>query len=326
MLALVTGGTGFIGSHLVDELLDHGYRVRVLRRAMSNIKFLEGKPVSFVVGDLTDRESLVRACQQVDVVYHCAALPRDWGPRKVFFEVNVDGTRNLLDACVATKVPRFIFVSSAAVYGFPKTQHPIDENFPKHPTLKYGESKLAAEGVLWSYGMNRNIGVSAVRSPVVLGPRDHLISLFLIRGLQQKRLFFIGDGNQQVSLSDGRDVARCLRLAGESNNSDNQVYNVKSFDSTPRQLIGSVAEQLQLPIPEAHRSYLRAYILAGLVELSWMLRGKENPPFTRHKVRVMGTPRQIDIAKAAQELKYTPQYTCSTTIADTVSWYRALME
>jgi nucleoside-diphosphate-sugar epimerase len=322
MRALVTGGTGFIGSHLVDELLEQGYDVRVLRRTTSNITFLEDKKLTFVVGDLTDRESLVRACQQVDVVFHVAALPRDWGSKKTFFEVNFDGTKNLLDACVQHKVPRFVFMSSAAVYGFPKTQQPIAEEYQKNPTLKYGESKLWAEGLLWGYGIKYNITVSAMRSPVVLGPRDRLISLFLINALQQKRLFFIGDGNQEISLSDGRDVARCLRLAGESKKANNQAYNVKSFDSTPRQLIETLAERLQLPAPETHRSYLSAYILASIVEGIWILRGKENPPITRHKVRVMGTPRLMDITKAAQELRYTPRYTLATTIDDVVSWYR----
>ena len=97
--------------------------------------------------------------------------------------------------------------------------------------MKYGESKLWAEGLLWGYGIKYNITVSAVRSPVVIGPRDRLISLFLINALQQKKLFFIEDGNQTISLSDGRDVARCLRLAGESKKANNQAYNVKSFDS-----------------------------------------------------------------------------------------------
>jgi nucleoside-diphosphate-sugar epimerase len=326
MLALVTGGTGFIGSHLVDELLSQGYTVRVLRRTTSTPLFLERKPLTFIMGDLTHRESLVRACQQVDVVYHIAALPRDWGPRKTFFDVNVDGTRNLLDACVVNKVPRFVFMSSAAVYGFPKTRQPLQESFPKHPTLHYGESKLAAEALLWGYGMNHDIVVSAVRSPVVLGPRDHLITLFLIHALQQKRLFYIGDGNQQISLSDGRDVARCLRLAGESNVSDNQPYNVKSFDSTPRLLMESFAEQLRLSAPEKCRSYLQAYVLASLIEGLWILAGRKDPPFTRHKVRVLGTPRRIDISKAAQEIKYIPRYRVLQTITDSISWYRTLNE
>ena len=98
---------------------------------------------------------------------------------------------------------------------------------------------------------------------------------------------------------------------------------MKSFDSTPRQLIETLAERLQLPVPGKHRSYLGAYVLAGFIEGIWMLRGKENPPFTRQKVKVLGTPRLIDITKSTQELNYTPRYTYATTIDDVVSWYRA---
>ena len=321
MRALVTGGTGFIGSHLVDELLEQGYDVRVLRRNTSNITLLENNKLSFVVGDLADTESLERACQQVDVVFHLAALPRDWGPKKTFFEVNFDGTQHLLDACVHSKVSHFVFMSSAAVYGFPKTQQPLTEEYQKNPTAKYGESKLSAEALLWGYEMNHNITVTAIRSPVVTGPRDRLIALFLIKALEQGRLFYIGDGNQKISVSDGRDVAHCLRLAGESMKANGQAYNVKSFDSTPRQLIEALAERLRFPVPKKQRSYSWAYFLGSIVEGIWMLRGKENPPFTRHKVKVMGTSRTIDITKATLELNYIPRYTFETTINDTISWY-----
>ncbi|MFA5101998.1 MAG: NAD(P)-dependent oxidoreductase [Candidatus Thermoplasmatota archaeon] len=321
MRALVTGGTGFIGSHLVDELFEEGYDVRVLRRTTSDITFLKGKNVAFVIGDLTDKDSLRKACQQVDVVYHLAALPRDWGPKKTFFEVNFDGTKHLLNACVDAKVPRFVFMSSAAVYGFPRTQQPLAEDYQKNPTPKYGESKLSAEGLLWGYGITSNMMVTAVRSPLVTGPRDRLIALFLIKALQQQRLFYIGDGNQKISISDGRDVAHCLRLAGESKKADGQVYNVKSFEITPRQLIETLADRLQLPAPKTHRSYLSAYVLASLIEGIWRLQGKDNPPFTRHKVKVMSSPRQLDITKAQQELNYASRYTFVTTIEDVVSWY-----
>jgi len=326
MRTLVTGGTGFIGSHLIDELLEQGYDIRVLRRNTSNITLLEDKKLSFVVGDLADTESLVRACQDVDLVFHVAALPRDWGPKKTFFEVNFDGTKNLLDACVQNKVPRFVFMSSAAVYGFPKTQQPIAEEYQKNPTAKYGESKLCAEELLWDYGIKHNMTVSAIRSPLVIGPRDRLITLFLINALQQRRLFYVGEGNQKISMSDGRDVAHCLQLAGESKITNGQAYNVKSFDSTPRQLIETLAERLRLLVPKTHRSYLSAYILGSIVEGIWMFREKENPPFTRHKVKVMGSPRLLDITKATRELNYTPRYTFATTIDDVISWYLTLTQ
>jgi nucleoside-diphosphate-sugar epimerase len=321
MQALVTGGTGFIGSHLVDELVSQGYTVRVLRRPTSTTAFPEEKAISFVIGDLTDKASLVKACHQVDVVFHVAALPRDWGPKKIFFEVNLNGTRNLLDTCVQNKIPRFVFMSSAAVYGFPKTSQPITEEYQKKPTAKYGESKLAAEQLVWEYGTDHNMMVSAIRSPLVIGSRDRMITPFLISALQQGRLFFIGDGTQKLSVSDGRDVAHCLRLAAETKQAPGQAYNVKSFDSTPKQLMETLATKLQVPAPQVHRSYPLTYLVASIIEGVWMLRGKQNPPLTRHKVKVLGHTRILDTTKAQQGLNYHATYSVTSTVNDLVEWY-----
>ncbi|MBN1281282.1 MAG: NAD-dependent epimerase/dehydratase family protein [Candidatus Thermoplasmatota archaeon] len=322
MQALVTGGTGFIGSHLVDELIGQGYHVRVLRRRTSNTTGLNGKTIGCVVGDLTDKHSLLPACTNVDVVFHVAALPRDWGPKRLFDEVNVYGTRNLLDACVDCKVPRVVLMSSAAVYGFPNTIQRITEEYPTHPTAKYGESKRQAEDLLWEYGKRHTMMVTAVRSPLVTGPRDTMIAPFLINALTKGRLFYVGQGYQQISISDGRDVASCLRLAGETSAAQGRAYNVKSFDSTPRQLLETLAEALHVPAPTKTRSYTTAYILASVAEGLWMLRGKPDPPLTRHKVKVLGHTRLLDITNAHHELHYTPRYSMQTTINDLVSWYQ----
>jgi nucleoside-diphosphate-sugar epimerase len=324
MRALVTGGTGFIGSHLVDELVREGYQVQVLRRPTSNLTYLKGKDVTVSVGGLSDTKSLMKASQDIDVVYHVAALPRDWGTREEYFEVNLYGTKNLLDACVQNKVHRFVFMSSAAVYGFPNTTQPIAEDFPKKPTPKYGESKYRAELLLWEYGVNHDITVSAIRSPIVTGPRDPSIAPFLITALKQQRLFYIGTGDQRISVSDGRDVAHCLRLAGEKETANGQAYNVKSFDCTLKIMIETLADTLQVPAPSKHRSYLSTYLLAELIEGVWALRRKKNPPLTRQKVKVFGYTRIIDTQKAQRELGYTPAYTYESTLKDMVTWFATI--
>jgi nucleoside-diphosphate-sugar epimerase len=322
MQVLVTGGTGFIGSHLIDDLLTQGHTIRVLRRSTSMPYHKEGKNIQFVIGDLRDKESLAHACHHIDIVFHVAAIPRDWGPKKTFFEVNLHGTKNLLDACVKNNVTRFVFMSSAAVYGFPKTDEPIKEDYQKAPTAKYGESKLDAEHLLESYKKKYGIVVSAVRSPLVIGPRDFLITPFLIQTLRQKRMFYIGTGEQRLSVSDGRDVATCLRLCGESDSANGQVYNVKSFDTTPKQLLEALAEKLHVPFPEKHISYSYAYVLASIIEGIWVLRRKPNPPFTRHKVKILSHTRLLDITKAERDLNYKSKYTMDTTLNDLIAWYR----
>jgi len=321
MLALVTGGTGFIGSHLVDELIDKDYNVRVLKREASKDIFLKGKKVTFSLGDLRNPKSLEKACLGVDVIFHIAAIPKDWGPKKDFFEVNLKGTKNLLDACVENKVPKFVYMSSAAVYGFPKTKQPITEDYPKKPTAKYGLTKFHAEQLLWKYGAENNMFVSALRSPLVTGPRDSMIAPFLIKVIKSGRFFYIGEGNQQISISDGRDIAYCLRLICETKQANDQAYNVKSFDCTPKELIEKLSEKLGVSSPKKHRSYLQAYLLAFFIEGLWTLFMRENPPITKHKVKVLGNTRILDIKKAQRELNYKPQYNYISTIEDIVSYY-----
>jgi nucleoside-diphosphate-sugar epimerase len=319
MKALVTGGTGFIGSHLVDTLLSEGYTVRILSRPTSKPDYLTGKHIETTNGDLTDRNSLRHACQDIDIIFHCAANPRDWGPRKTFTQINLDGTRNLLDAAILKKTPRFIFMSSAAVYGFPNTTQPITETSPIHPTPKYGESKYQAEQLLWTYTKQHDLHTTAIRSPLVTGPRDRLAAPFLIPAIKHHRFFTIGNGQQTLSLSDGRDVASCLFLAGETHKSNGHAYNVKSFDTTITQLLTTAADALHVPPPTTHHSYPAAYLLACLAELLYLPSRKE-PPLTRHKVKVLGHTRILDITKAEHDLGYRPHYGLTHTITDTVTW------
>ena len=319
MKALVTGGTGFIGSHLVDHLLEEGYQVRILARPTSKPDYLTGKHIETTTGDLSDRHSLRTACQDTDIIFHCAAEARDWGPHTTFIQTNLEGTRNLLDAATLKKVPKLILMSTAAVYGFPTTTQPITETSPIHPTHNYGESKYQAEQLLWTYAKEHDIQTSAIRSPLVTGPRDRLAAPFLIPAIKTHRFFTIGDGNQTLSLSDGRDVATCLFLAGEKHHSNGHVYNVKSFDTTINQLLTTVADTLHVQPPTKHRSYRSAYMLACLAEFLYLPTRKE-PPLTRHKVKVLGHTRIIDITKAEHDLGYRPHYGLTHTIDDTVIW------
>ena len=114
---LVTGATGFIGSHIAERLIKDREEVVALVRKTSNTAFLSGIGVKFAYGDINDLESVKKAMQGIDVVYHSAALADEWISRKKAYHVNVEGTRNLLDAARAAKVKRFVFISSLAVLG-----------------------------------------------------------------------------------------------------------------------------------------------------------------------------------------------------------------
>ena len=149
---LVTGGAGFIGSHLVDKLVDKGYAVRVIDNLstgnMANIKaHVDAGKVDFVKGDIRDVSLVKRSIKGVDLVFHLAAqtsVPFSVENPQLTYDTNVAGTLNLLASCARQKVGKFVFVSSCAVYGEPRYL-PVDEKHPTNPISPYAESKLAGE-------------------------------------------------------------------------------------------------------------------------------------------------------------------------------------
>src|SRR5512143_719814 len=177
MKALLTGASGFIGSHLADALLAHGYSVRVLLRRSSSLEWLEDQRLERVYGDLFDKEALRMAVSDVDYVYHLAGLTKA-KKREEYFRANHLGTKNLLEAVQekAPRLQRFVHVSSQAAVGPSPTVAPIDETAPAKPITSYGQSKWAAEQECRQF--SRHLPVTIVRPPAVFGPRDRDILEF----------------------------------------------------------------------------------------------------------------------------------------------------
>ena len=129
--SLVTGATGLLGSHIVEQLVRAGERVRCLVRKTSDTSFLDTLNVEKVCGDITDPDSLGAAFRNIDVVYHCAARVTDWGPWEEFERTIVQGTKNCLEASLQAGVKRFLYVSTEGVYGYHlRHPYPVDELTP----------------------------------------------------------------------------------------------------------------------------------------------------------------------------------------------------
>ena len=143
---LVTGGTGFVGSHLVERLLRNGYAVTCLVRDLRHLRWLEGKEVQLLQGDCTEPESLAAAVRDVSIIFHCAGLTKAQQARD-YYIVNHLGTKNLLEACARYNnvIEKFILVSSQAAAGPSRDGRPIDDTSTPHPVSDYGRSKLLAE-------------------------------------------------------------------------------------------------------------------------------------------------------------------------------------
>lgn len=227
MKALVTGGTGFIGSQTVDYLLERGYQVVCTVRRSSNLRWLKDKPVELVQASLSDKESLVRAMDGVDYVFHIAGQTAAKNDEE-FLRANRDGTESLLKAIEIAKpnLKRFLYCSSLTVSGPAKClEEPITEDMPLNPITAYGRSKKAAEELVYRYF--DTLPITIVRPHAVYGPRDEDI-LDIFKAVNKGLGTLIGFDKKYVSLVHSYDLCRGIIDAAEAPNTLKQAYNLSS--------------------------------------------------------------------------------------------------
>ena len=210
MKALVTGATGFVGSHLAETLRRRGHEVTALARSSRKAEALASEDIRVVPGDLHDAAALDRAAADQDIIYHVAGVvaARDEAD---FLRANRDGTQNILNAAERSGNPRFVLVSSLAAAGPSPRGAPLTGSETPHPVTAYGRSKLAAEQVV----RESRLRWSVIRPPVVYGPRDReILKVFRLARLGMAPVF--GDGSQELSAVHATDLAQALVAAGES--------------------------------------------------------------------------------------------------------------
>lgn len=228
MTVLVTGGTGFIGSHLVEALLGRGERVRCLVRSPRKLRWLAGLDVDIVTGDCTRPETLGPAVAGVDRVIHLAGTT--FAPTEAaFFDYNAAGTRNLLEACVASGgVGRFVMVSSQAAAGPGTRTRPARETDEPRPLTAYGRSKLAAEKHCLDVAGRLSVGI--LRPSAVYGPRDTAF-LPYFRLVKRGFLIELGTGKREISLCYVNDLVAGIVGVADSHLESGSVYFIA--DSKP---------------------------------------------------------------------------------------------
>jgi UDP-glucose 4-epimerase len=237
---LVTGGAGFIGSHLVDRLVSRGYNVKVLDNLstgnLSNIQgHIDNGNVEFVKGDITNLEQVKICMQDIDAVFHLAAqisVPLSMKDPEFTYETNVKGTINLLSS-LASKNPqgKFVFISSCAVYGEPQYL-PVDEKHPTNPISPYAESKLLGEYYTLGFNQNRLLKTAALRFFNVYGVRQGLndysgvMTKFIDRLKQNQSLTIYGDGSQTRDFVHVTNIVDAIVACLENPNAQGQVFNI----------------------------------------------------------------------------------------------------
>lgn len=320
--ALVTGGTGFIGSHVARTLVDSGYQVRILRRTTSRLDAVRDIACEHAIGDVTDPASLREAMDGVDWVFHVAAVADYWrnDPAKIY-AVNVDGTRNVLEAAEATGVQRVIFTSSAAAVGGRDDLRPVDESvyFNYDPALTpYGHSKFLAEAAVHR-AIRRGLDCVILNPTVVIGPGDlNEISGSVVIELARGNVPpIIPPGG--LTVIDVRDVAEAHRAAAERGRCGER-YLLGTVDLTHKAWRRLTADVVGVrPI---------AFTLPGdCVHLAAigvdLLRAVGLPiPVEGNQLRLSTRMMFFNCEKSWRELG-EPRFDIQDSLRDTYEWYKA---
>jgi nucleoside-diphosphate-sugar epimerase len=322
MKALVTGGNGFIGSHLVELLLSRSYSVRCLVRKTSDLIWLNGLNVELVYGDLSSDRELGEAVTGVDYVYHSAGVTKA-KKKEDYYRGNTTGTKNILDAVARhnPEVKRFVFLSSGTAAGPSEPDSPVTEATPPHPITTYGKSKLLAEMECLKY--SSAIPLTIVRPPAVYGPRDKDVFEFfntMNKGLQP----MVGMSEQYVSLIHVSDLVRGTVMAGESEQAVGQTYFISSKEVYGWKQIGDITREvlgrrvLRLRIPA-----LGVYAIGLVAEFAALFSSKPaliNMEKARDMVQGYWT---FNSSKAKRDFGFEQSISLKEGITETVQWYKS---
>lgn len=319
-IAFVTGGTGFIGSHLIDRLLSKGYHVRALVRNPKKLGFLSGLPIEIVEGDLFSTAALESGITGADYVYHVAGLVAAKS-KKEFYRGNRDATRNMIEitARVNPSVKKFIHISSQTAVGPGKGMAPVNESTVPHPLTTYGKSKLAAEEEVLKFA--GTIPVTILRVSAVYGPRDTATFDYFKSAYMGLELL-IGFHDTYVSLVHSTDLVTGIILAGEKEIANGQTYFLGSEQYYTWNEIGYVTKSvlnkklLRVRVPKP-----LVFVIAGISGIASTFKAKPSVLNFEKAYDLIQGNWCCDITKAKKELGYKQEVTLAEGVKETISWY-----
>jgi acetylornithine/succinyldiaminopimelate/putrescine aminotransferase/nucleoside-diphosphate-sugar epimerase len=328
-VCLVTGATGFIGSHLTQRLVGEGYQVRCLVRPTSDTSLLRGLDVELAVGDLTSAPLLAHAVEDCRYVFHCGAMVSDWATPREVARVNVDGTRNLLTASAAASVRRVVHFSSTDVYGYPGGFE-IDETFTASRFSNwYAHTKLAAETEVRRIAAMHDLDTVILRPSTVYGPRSREVVLEIARAIRGGNMVLIDNGKAIAGLCFVDNLVDAALLAMRHEGARGHAFNATDgLNVTWRELADGIADglgcdQVRWSVPYRLAEGIGFSLEHGYRALRRTTRLKTRPLISRQAVHVMGTNQSFSNRKAREHLEWEPRVDYATGLQATLDWLRA---
>jgi dihydroflavonol-4-reductase len=320
VISLVTGATGFVGSHLAEALIKKGHTVRCTVRPTSDLVWLKSLPVEYINADITDRESMIPAIKGADYIFHAGGITKA-KKESAYYKINAEASRILYELCreVNPEIKKIVHISSLAAAGPSETGNPKTESDSADPLTFYGKSKL--EGERYAREYSRYLPIAIIRPPAVYGPREKDIFFYfqLIRRHINPK---IGLREKYLSIVYVKDLVNAVMLAAESPQSagqsyfvdDGTIYSWTEISAVIKRVIG--AWTIPLFVPQWKVSLL-AYIAEGLAMFS-----KKPALLNRQKIiELKQTNWTCTSQKIRNELGYTSQYPFERGCEETYAWY-----
>jgi nucleoside-diphosphate-sugar epimerase len=319
MNILITGATGFIGSHLVERLIKKNKITVLVRKTSKPIKLrsLSKLKVNIIYGDLTNQESLTNATKNIDVIYHCAAmLGSPEITYKQIYEANVTGTKNLVKAAEQNKVKRFIHISTVAVFGTLK--HKADESTICKPASDYDKTKYLSELAVKKSSLKYTI----IRPTMVYGPGEMTNKAKMFRFIQKGLFRIIGDGKNLMALVYIGNLVDGILKAANTKKAISQTYIISDEHSyTMNKFIYTITKSLGVKTP-SHLPKCLAYLGAFCFKILSFVGIQQLLSINR--INSLTRSSSFSIAKAKKELNYNPEVSLEDGVRKTTEWYREI--
>lgn len=311
---LVTGAAGFLGSNIIEKLYQRGeWDIIALDILKCDHQF---KEVQYVQGSVLDKNLLQDLTRQVDYIYHNAALVPLTKSGREFYNVNVIGTRNIVECCQRNNIKNLIHMSSSAIYGLPKDM-PITDKTPYAPIEIYGQSKLDGEKEVWRY-MDEGGRASCIRPRTIIGGKSRLgIFQILFEWVSEgKNIYVIGDGNNQFQFLHVDDLIDASIKAAFSEH--NGLYNIGAAEYR------TLREDLESLCTYAKTKSKVKGLPVGLAKFALYAMDKfKLSPLAPWHYLTYHKPFVFDISKAKRELSWSPRYSNLEALIESYEWYLA---
>jgi len=322
MNVFVTGGGGFIGSHLVEDQLHRGRKVRSFDvQHPFQQQWRDHPHLQLIHGDIRDAALLRQALDGVDLVFHLASAHLSLTTSEEdYWAINVKATEDFVRLCQLAGVKRFIHCSSVGIYGT-IAQPPANEESPCYPELVYEKTKLAGEQAVSQCYRDTGLPISIVRPVWVYGPHCPRTAK-LFRAVRKGNFIMVGNGQTWRHCVYVADLVAGLNLCAEHDAAIGQTFIIGDHVAvTVRQLVEEIASIMQVPPPRIRVPFSVMVPISKIVEVLFTLRGKE-PPLSSRSLRFFTSNSSCDITKAKTLLNFTPQVTLKDGLQRTYAYLR----